>query len=234
MRKSVFVIAVIAVVAFAAVAIAQTTTTEIRRAAVVAVYGNHVVVRGADGVDREHEVPEGFTFNIDGKDLTVDQLKPGMILTATITTTTAPEVVHTEVVKKGEVLKVVGRTLMVRTPEGVKTFRDVPSDFVFWVDGQEKTIYDLREGMHLTATIVSEQAVETTKQDISVTGTSAAIEKAAEVKQQKAAAAAAASASTTTASQTLPKTGSTLPLAGLAGLMLLALAGGIAVARRFV
>lgn len=233
MKKSVFVVVVIALVAFAAIATAQTSTVEIRRGVVVAVYGNNLVVKHSDGVNREHEVPEGFTFNIDGQDLTVDQLKPGMILTATVTTTTEPQVVHSTEVKQGEVLKVVGRTLVVRTPDDIKTFRDVPSDFVFMVDGKEMSVYDLRPGMRLTATIVHEEVVESTTTDLSVAGTSAAIEKAAEVKAQKAAAAAAAPASTSSY-QTLPKTGSGLPLAGLVGLALIALAGAIAVTRRFI
>lgn len=230
MRKSVIVAAVIALVAVAAVATAQTTSVEIRRAVVVSVYGNNLVVKGSDGVVREHEVPEGFTFNIDGKDLTVDELKPGMVLTATYTTTMEPQVVYSTEVRQGEVLKVVGRTLVVRTPEGTKTFRDVPSDFIFTVDGQEKTVYELRPGMRLTATIVHESVVEVGETDLQVTGTSAAVKKAQAVKEQKAAAAAAS----TSSYETLPKTASRVPLTGLAGLMLLALSAGVALIRRGV
>ena len=223
MKKSVFVLGVIALLAAAAVGTAQTTTVEIRKGTVLAVYGNNLVVKGQDGVTREHEVPEGFTFNIDGKKVPVSGLEPGMKLTAAITTTMVPQVVYTTEVRHGEVLKVVGRSVVVRTEEGTKTFRDVPSDFVFLVNGQEKSVYDLRDGMMLTATIVHESMVEIGESDIRVAGTAGA----------KAAAAAPASSTYASASQ-LPKTGSRLPLAGLAGLILLGISAGIAVTRRFV
>ena len=225
MKKSVFVFAVVALLAVAAVGTAQTTTTiEIRKGTVVAVYGNNLVVKGQDGVTREHDVPAGFTFNIDGKKVPVSELEPGMVLTAAIKTTTTPHVVYTTEIRHGEVLKVVGRTMVVRTEGQTKTFRDVPSDFVFTVDGQEKSVYDLREGMLLTATIVHESMVEIGESDIRVAGTAGS----------RAAPAPAPAPSTSSSYQTLPETGSSLPLVGLAGLMLLAVAAGISVTRRFV
>ncbi len=58
----------------------------------------------------------------------------------------------TEVVeiKKGEVLRVLNNTVVVRVEgEGVKTFV-VPSDFKFQHEGQEITVADLRPGHQLT------------------------------------------------------------------------------------
>ncbi len=228
MKKFVFVFAVIAVMALASVAVAQVTSYDVRSGVVVSVYGNNLVVR-EDGVNKEYEIPEDFRFDIDGRRLSVHELKPGMILTATVKTTTTPQVVYHEDVKNGRILKVVGRTVVVRTDEGTKTFRDVPSDFVFTVDGQERSVYDLREGMNVTATIISEQKAEITTTEVGVTGTNAArvavAKKAVEYKKAQEA---------PPTETYLPKTASRLPLAGLAGLLLIAVSIGIAVTRRFV
>ena len=49
--------------------------------------GNRLVVRLPEGT-RELTVPDDFRFNVDGKMLSVQELKPGMAGTATITTKT--------------------------------------------------------------------------------------------------------------------------------------------------
>ena len=69
------------------IASAQTTTTksETKKFEIIAVDGNQLVVRGPDGT-REITVPADFRFTVDGKPLTVQQLKPGMAGTATIST----------------------------------------------------------------------------------------------------------------------------------------------------
>lgn len=224
MKKSVVLFAVLALVVVAAVASAQTTTTEIRRGTVVSVFGNHLVVKGQDGVTREHEVPAGFTFDVDGKKMSVSDLKPGMELTATITTTTTPHVVQTTEIKHGEVLEVVARSMIVRTAEGTRRYTDIPGDFIFYVDGEEKTIYDLKPGMYLTANIVYTSSVDVSQQDIKVAGTAP--------KAPEPAPALAPAPATTSTYETLPKTGSNLPLAGMVGLLLLAVAAGIALTRR--
>ena len=58
---------------------------------------------------------------------------------------------ETEVeIRRGEVLQVVGNTLLVRVEgEGVKRYT-VPSDFRFNYEGSEITVRELREGMILT------------------------------------------------------------------------------------
>ena len=68
----------------AAVTFAQTatTTTETKKFQIIAVDGNQLVVKMAEGT-REITVPDDFRFNIDGKMLSVHELKPGMAGTAT-------------------------------------------------------------------------------------------------------------------------------------------------------
>ena len=67
---------------------AQTsTTTETKKFQVIAVDGNELVVRLPEGT-RKLTVPPDFRFTVDGKSLSVQELKPGMAGTATITTKT--------------------------------------------------------------------------------------------------------------------------------------------------
>ena len=89
MNRSLLVVTVVAIVAVAGMAAAQATTTlEIKQRTVVSNWDNDLVVKMSDGVIRHVEVPEGFTFNVDHKELPVSALKPGMNLTAVIKTTT--------------------------------------------------------------------------------------------------------------------------------------------------
>ena len=67
---------------------------------VISVDGNQLVVKLPEGT-REITVPEGFHFTVDGKQLTVGELKPGMAGTATITTKTTVVPVTVTEVKNG-------------------------------------------------------------------------------------------------------------------------------------
>src|SRR5581483_7292231 len=76
----------------------QSKQTEIRDFEVMAVDGNHVAVKTAEG-SKEITVPEGFKFTVDGKQVGVHDLKPGMHGSATITTTTTVVPVQTTEVR---------------------------------------------------------------------------------------------------------------------------------------
>src|ERR1700758_1784300 len=81
----------------------QTTTTghptqqvSVERAEVVHVSGNDLVVKMEDGTIRHiANVPESARVTVDGKQLGIHDLKPGMTLQRTITTTTTPKVITT-------------------------------------------------------------------------------------------------------------------------------------------
>ncbi len=153
-KRSVVFVMVAMIVAAAGFVAAQTTSSlEIKRGTVVSVWDNDLVVKMMDGETRHVEVPEGFMFNVDGQQLPVSALKPGMNLTAVIKTTTEPMTVKTTEVKQGKVLEVSGRTVIIRGRDGVKKYT-VPGDMPFIVDGEEKTVYELRKGMNVTAYIV--------------------------------------------------------------------------------
>ncbi|MGH9796514.1 MAG: hypothetical protein ACRD5G_17275, partial [Candidatus Acidiferrales bacterium] len=72
-----------------------TMQTEVRRGEVVYVSGNNLVVRMEDGQVKNFVIPDDFRFNVDGKQLSVNELTPGMRLTQTITTTTTPKTIRT-------------------------------------------------------------------------------------------------------------------------------------------
>jgi LPXTG-motif cell wall-anchored protein len=209
-------------------AAAQTTTHEIKQGTVVHVYGNNLVVKMSDGTVKEFDVPEGFMFNIDGRDVPVSALKPGTKLTSVVTTTETPHVVKTTEVRNGEVVQRVGRTLIIRNEQGqLKKFADVPEDIVFTVRGKQVSLYDLAGGDRLTATIVHTSETIVTEQDVKVAGQAPRPAPAPKPAPKPAPAPAPAPA------PVLPSTGSQLPLVGLAGLVALFIGLGLAVIRRF-
>src|SRR5262245_52514989 len=73
----------------------QQVKTEVRRGEVVYVSGSTLVVKMEDGQIKNFTVPEGTTFNVDGQDVTIRDLKPGTKLSRTITTTETPKTIKT-------------------------------------------------------------------------------------------------------------------------------------------
>ena len=142
----------------AAAAPAQTTTTsETKKFQIISVDGNTLVVKLPEGT-REMAVADDFRFNVEGKMLSVQELRPGMSSTATITTrTTVTPVVVTEV-KNGTVMQNLGTSILVRTESGIKMFSQADIDkrgMKIWREGKLAEISDFRANDKLTATIVT-------------------------------------------------------------------------------
>ncbi len=228
-KKSVVILIAVVLLAGAGMAAAQHTTVEIKRGTVVHVYGNNLVVKMSDGTTKEFDVPEGFTFNIDGKQVPIGDLKPGTMLTSAVKTTETPREVEVTEFRSGTVVKVVGTTLMVRMADGeIRRLKNVPRDQRFEVDGKELDVTQLREGMKLRAKVVSTHVATITEQDVMVAGSAPQAPRPAAARPAaKPAAPAAAPAAM------LPHTGSSTPLAGLLGIFLVLIGAGIAVIRRF-
>ena len=215
----------------AVIASAQTASVEVKSGTVMQVYGNHLVVKMADGQYKDIDVPEGFMFNVNGKEVPVSALVPGTELTATIMTKTTPETVEVTEVKKAYVVKRSGQTIVLRGEDGkYKQFNKVPENVKLMADGKEVRYDNVQAGQYITAYIVHKGVTEVTEQEIAVAG--AAPVHAAPAPAPAPAPVAAPAPKPAAPPAELPHTGSPLPLVGLAGLALLILGLGIAVLRR--
>lgn len=153
-------IGIAALVSLPAMAQQSSSTTEVKQFEVISVNGNKVVVRGQAGNTQEITVPADFRMTVDGKPVTVADLKPGMRGSATITTTTTVVPVHVTEVRNGVVMRKVGNSIIVRREDNtVHMFSeaDVTSRRATLMrGGRPISITDLNEGDRLTATIVTD------------------------------------------------------------------------------
>ena len=257
-RKSVYRLLAIGAVclAFAVVMMAQETskTTEkkgpaskqvqVEQGEVVYVSGNDLVVKMENGEVRHITVPDSARATVDGKELSVHDLKPGMKLQRTITTTTTPKLVTTVRTVQGKVFHVSPPSSVILTlADGTNKQYKVPKDQKFMIDGQQKTVFDLRKGMNVSATAVTQVPETVVVQTRKATGSAPPppptpqMEGAMlfeEAPQVAAAAPAPApqAAAPEPAPKKLPKTGSMVPLVGLLGLFSFFLSFGIRTCRR--
>jgi LPXTG-motif cell wall-anchored protein len=232
----------------AAAASAQTSaTSETKKFQVISVEGNQLVVRLPEGT-RELTVPDDFRFNVDGKMLSVQELKAGMSGTATITTKTTVTPVTVTEVKNGTVMQATGNSVIVRTEDGIRMFSQGDLDkrgVRIMRDGKVAQIADLRTNDRLTATIitskpprvVTEKEVNATLAKSGGAGSTPAAGAAAAPSSSAPKGAAPAPAPGTaptsgSAPKTLPKTASPLTAVGLAGLASLVAGLGLTVRRR--
>ena len=230
------------------VATAQTTTkSELKHFEVLEVNGNKVVARSSDGT-KEYTLPDDFKLTMDGKQIGVRDLQPGMKVEATITTTTTSQPVTVTEVRNAEVLAVGGNAIIVRGAKGNRKFtsQDVNGkDIKIVKDGKEVDLHELRVGDRLTATIITQHPPKITTER-QVSGNVISAPKAEKVAAKAAPAPAPApeaapapapapepAAAPAPAPKKLPKTGSDLPLVGVLGLALLAAALGLRTIRRF-
>jgi len=219
-----------------------TQEVKVERAEVVYVSGNDLVVRMADGQIRHiANVPESARVDVEGKELGIHDLKPGMKLQRTITTTTTPRTVTTVQTVTGKVFHVTPPNSVILTLEdgSNQSFR-IPKGQKFNVDGQQTDAFGLKKGMRISATKVVEVPETVVEQQRKLTGTMPpppAPPPADQpillvVMQHPPAQAPAEVAKTEPAPTSLPKTGSLAPLVGFLGLISLMLSLSISTFRR--
>jgi hypothetical protein len=198
---------------------------QVERGEVVYVSGNSFVVKMEDGSLRHFDnVPESARATVDGKEIGVRDLQPGMKLERTITTTTVPQTITTVQTVTGKVWNVNPPSTVILTLEdGTNQSFKIPKNQKFNVDGQEVDAWGLRKGMKISATKVVTVPQEVVTEQRNVTGSApppppappadapiliAALEEEAPIAEEAPAA--------------LPRTGSLLPLIGLLGIVSLA------------
>jgi len=147
-----------------------TVTKEKLQGTVVYVQDNHLVVRMADGEIRQFDPPASRKFVIDGKELTVRDLKPGTKLTATVVTTTTPITDRTKTVGTAKVFWVTGKTVILTLPGGENRTYKVRDDYKFIVEGQPADVSSLKPGMTVSAEKIVEEPRTEIASDTTVTG----------------------------------------------------------------
>lgn len=207
--------------------------TSVRNAEVVYVSGNDLVVKLEDGRIEHVTVPDGAKANVDGREVGVHDLQPGTKLTETITTTTTPTMVKTVRTIEGRVFHVnPPHSVILTLPDGTNQSYRIPNDQKFTINGQQKTAFDLRKGMNVSATVVTDSPETALSVSRKVTGqapppppaaTSAPSQVGALLFIVPRPAAAPPVASNAEPSPArLPKTGTMLPLIGWLGMLSLA------------
>jgi hypothetical protein len=246
-------------IAFAFVANAQVQTqtevengrprreVKVQRGEVVYVAGNEVVIKGDDGRYRDFpNVPDSARVTVDGQQLSVHDLRPGMTIERTTITTTTPRVITTIKSVTGTVWSVNPPTTVILTLENGKNqeFR-IPDGAKFTVDGQPTDAFSLTQGMKVSATSLTEVPETVVRQRVRTTGEMPPppdfailiIEVPVPPLEESAPPAppveTAAAPPAEPAPAELPKTGSSLPLVGLLGVLFCSLAFGLKARRAF-
>ena len=157
----------------------QTTTTkepftkivEVEKGEVVYVSGNDLILKMDDGTIRHVTVPDGATATVDGKQIGIHDVKVGMKLQKTITTTTTPTVITKVETVTGKVFHVTPPLSVILTlDDGTNQEFKIPEGQKFDVDGQMVDAWGLKPGMKITATKVTETPETVVTQKAKVTG----------------------------------------------------------------
>ena len=246
-RASLVIGAMLALPVVAAAQVQTTTNTEhgtptkevtVVRGEVERVSGNNVWVKMEDGQIRHFaNIPDSTRVSVDGKELGVRDLQPGMKLEHTTITTTTPRTVTTVQKVTGKVWHVTPPKSVILTMENGENQRfAVPDGQKFTINGQETDVWKLKKGMQVTATKVTEVPETVIDRERKLTGSmppppppvpaDTPILIAVVVPAPSPAPAAPA------APAELPKTGSMVPLIGLLGLLITGSSVGFRLIRR--
>ena len=219
---------------------APTREVKVDRGEVVYVSGNDLVVKLEDGTLRHfNNVPDSAKVNVNGQQLGVRDLKPGMKLERTTITTSTPRTVTTTKSVTGTVWHVTPPTSVILTMENGKNQQfTIPDGQKFNVDGQMLDAFGLKKGMKISATKVVEVPETVVSHERNVSGSMAPAPPPADqpvllvVVRETPAPAPAAAPAAEPAPKALPKTATSTPLLAFVGLCFIAMAFGIKILRR--
>jgi hypothetical protein len=188
---------------------------------VVRVFGNELMVKMEDGTLRDFSnVSESARITVDGQQLGIHDLKPGMKLQRTITVTTIPQTITTVSTVTGRVWHVTPPLSVVLTlDDGTAQEFKIPKDQKFTIEGQQTDAWGLKKGMIVSATKIVEKPVTVIEHERQLTGSMPPPPPAppADVPILIAVATPLPTPATPAVPAELPKTGSLLPLIGLLG-----------------
>jgi hypothetical protein len=237
--------AIWATFAIASSAQVQTSTSEthgpashevkVDRGTVELVEGNDLFVKMADGSTRHFpNIPESARVTVGGQQVGIHDLKPGMKLERTITTTTTPKVVTTVQTVTGKVFHVSPPAQVILTlDDGTNQAFKIPKGQQFNIDGKMLDAFHLRKGMRVSATKVVEEPVNVVTHAQSITAElppDQPVLVASSAPQQQVAQ--AQPAAPEAAPKELPKTASPFPLIGLLGMLCIGASLGMQAVRQ--
>jgi RNase P/RNase MRP subunit p29 len=217
---------------------AATQVVKVERGEVVVVEGNDLVVKMEDGELRHFpNVSDTVTVKVDGKDLTIHDLKPGMKLERVTVTSTTPRMITTVQTVTGKVWHINPPSSVVLTlADGTNQSFKIPKGQKFTVDGEQKDAWGIKKGMTISATKIVEVPETVVSQEVTRTGALPPPPPAppadTPILIAEEAPAVVQAAATEPVPVTLPKTGSFLPLIGLLGLLSSGASFGIRMLRR--
>jgi hypothetical protein len=144
----------------------------VERGEVVLVSGNDLVVKMDDGSIRHFaNVPESVKVDVDGQQLGIHDLKPGMKLQRTIVVTTVPKTITTVKSVTGKVWHVSPPNSVILTLEdGTNQQFSIPKGQKFTVDGQVTDAWGLKKGQTISATKIVEEPITVMQQQRKLTG----------------------------------------------------------------
>jgi len=211
--------------------------TQVKNAEVVYVEGNDLVLKLENGRVEHLVVPDSDRFTIDGNEVSVHELVPGTRLTQTITTATTPRYISSVRTIEGKVWHVnAPRSVILTLPDNTNQVFIVPNHAKFTIDGREKTVFDLKKGMKIKATIgtddqhtVIEQSKFAFGQAPPVVATPREVGVLLFLTPSRPQ---VTLASAEQPAEMLPETGSSLPLMGLMGTLAMAMSLGLRAVRR--
>src|SRR5246127_122137 len=209
----------------------------VERGEVVLVRGNDLIVKMQDGTIRHFpNVPESARVTVDGRQIGIHDLQPGMKLERTITVTTTPKTVTTVQTVTGKVWHITPPSSVILTLEdGTNQQFQIPKDQKFNVDGKETDSWGLKKGMKVSATKIVEVPEVHVSREQRVAGTmppQPAPPPAPPADMPILIARAAPAPVPEAAPAELPKTGGILPLLGLLGCLSLLTSAGLGIVRK--